>query len=68
MLSDLDEGESFDEVLPQLAILMTRTKASPWYGRTVLEEPVKAAYRDYEAGIGNYPTGASSIRSYISQG
>lgn len=66
VLGNFTQGENYEGVLRQFAVLMTAQKGSPWYGKEVLEESVAAAYRDAGTATGRYPLGAPSIRSYIS--
>jgi len=64
-LHDFVDDEVNETVSKSLAIELSQTEGSPWYGRKVRDVPAVAAYHDADLSTGRYPLGPSSIRSYL---
>lgn len=64
VLGCLDYGENSFEVASSMAISLTNTPNSPWYGGKVVDQAVIAAHWDPSSASGDYLFGPS-IRSFI---
>lgn len=65
VLGNLRPDEDPEQVAESFAISLTATNDSPWLGHKMRNESARAAYRDASAASAVYPTGTTSIRSYI---
>lgn len=63
-LGNIHEEES-ESAVKALAYALTSIPSSPWCDREIRENSVVGAYQDETLGLGKYPFGAPSLRSFL---